>query len=777
VAGPLLIVASVVAVLHWMVFSGRLTTQHPDLLAFWTPTYCLLGKSLAAGHVPGWNPFVMGGVPFAADPQSGWMYVPAMVLFSALPCAMAIRLMVVLQPILAGLGVYWFTCSEGVSRAGATIGGVALALGLSASRLGVFLPFPSYLAWTALLLAACSRFFASRTWSGRLIWTLITAATWGQLAAAHFAQGLLSGTAALAIYVTVKSWSVVRERRWQGRELIGGLAVLAAALPLVSLAFLLPRLIYLPHTSFKIGSAVFEQATSLPAAWPLRLATSPGFFLGATPLVLSVGSLWAWRATPFRPLIAAFAAFGLLSYLAGSAPVVRLITPLSRRVGIVGLYSHFPARFSMGMLLAIPVLAAVGLDAWRDSPSWRPRVLMLVPGLLVWFVLTSALGASLAQLAIPGIGLLLGGSALLSVARRPALAVFVPLVVVAELVANGLAGQSADSVGLGAAARLDPFGADASGWFSALRAPDVDVASYLRPGPLARELQALGGGARYLSLDPAAADHRGYLNHLSPRYWELMANQRSMLFSLRDAQGYNPVQLERYWTYVRAVSQAVRLDYTAAVLERPSSTALDLLQVGWVVGPTTAPPLSGLIPSFTDGPWTLYRRSDQPPRAALLSSWQAVLSPEQALNAVTSPAFDPSATAVVEGSALPQPGSPGGGTASYRDLGSQAARVLVRASAPSLVVVHNSFDPGWHARLDGRPVPILHADYLVQGVMVPAGDHTLDLSYDDPWIGYGAAGSTVAVMLLAGVAALARKKERSSLAKRQGPVTAARSGR
>ena len=115
-AGPLVIVVAVVVLLRSFVFQGRLSTQHPDLLAYWLPTYCYLGKSLRALHVPLWNPYAMGGVPFAADPQSGWMYVPAMLLSTALPCGLAVQLMVALQPVLAGLGVYWFARNEGLFR-------------------------------------------------------------------------------------------------------------------------------------------------------------------------------------------------------------------------------------------------------------------------------------------------------------------------------------------------------------------------------------------------------------------------------------------------------------------------------------------------------------------------------------------------------------------------------------------------------------------------------------------------------------------------------------
>jgi uncharacterized membrane protein YfhO len=100
-------------------------------------------------------------------------------------------------------------------------------------------------------------------------------------------------------------------------------------------------------------------------------------------------------------------------------------------------------------------------------------------------------------------------------------------------------------------------------------------------------------------------------------------------------------------------------------------------------------------------------------------------------------------------------------SAAYRDLGPQAAVVRVQTPAPALVLIRNPYDPDWHATVDGRAAPIAPADYLMQGVMVPAGTHTIALAYDDPWIGYGLLGSAIAVALLAGAGVYGRKRERA----------------
>ena len=45
--------------------------------------------------------------------------------------------------------------------------------------------------------------------------------------------------------------------------------------------------------------------------------------------------------------------------------------------------------------------------------------------------------------------------------------------------------------------------------------------------------------------------------------------------------------------------------------------------------------------------------------------------------------------------------------------------------------------------MDGEPAPVLRADYLLQGVPVPAGRHEIRLEYHEPAIGRGIAGSVV----------------------------------
>ena len=83
-AGPAFIVVGVLFALRGFVFHPLLTNEHPDILTFWLPRFSFLGRELSAGHIPLWNPNEMLGYRFAADPQSGWLYVPPMVLFSSL---------------------------------------------------------------------------------------------------------------------------------------------------------------------------------------------------------------------------------------------------------------------------------------------------------------------------------------------------------------------------------------------------------------------------------------------------------------------------------------------------------------------------------------------------------------------------------------------------------------------------------------------------------------------------------------------------------------------
>src|SRR5437867_3534153 len=111
-AGPLLIVVAVLILTRGFWLQGRLSREHVDLLSFWLPRWCAMGKGVFAGHVPTWLPNQFGGGPFASDPQSGWAYLPVMLLFGAVSCSRALGLLITLNPLLAGLGMYAFFRGE-----------------------------------------------------------------------------------------------------------------------------------------------------------------------------------------------------------------------------------------------------------------------------------------------------------------------------------------------------------------------------------------------------------------------------------------------------------------------------------------------------------------------------------------------------------------------------------------------------------------------------------------------------------------------------------------
>lgn len=759
-SGPLLIVGLVVIVLWTYVARSLLTTF--DVLRYFMPTFCAMGKSLVAGHIPLWNPAVAGGMPFAADPQSGWMYLPAMALFAGLPCGTAIRWMIVLQPILGGLGTYAFLRSERVSRPGATVAGLAASAGVAGAELVVSLPFSGMIAWTAITLAACSKYMRARAWSARIAWCLAAAAAWGQIAAAHFSVGLLIGTLAVGAYILQATWSNFADERWTARRAVAIAGLLFVAAGTVNLAFVLPRLAYVPDTNLSVGYAGLDQladqivggdvgpVTIGPSAgpvWPLKLAAAPGAHLGGVVLGLT---FLGWRSKPRRPLVVAFAVFGALCYVLSLRVVTEAVPGSLRSLRVVQFYLHSPEWFGYGLLIALPVLGGLGLDAFTEAGSVRSRLAWLIPGLIVWVALPWLFGAGLDHLWPVLLGTTLGGAALVLLLRWNAAAILVPLVLALEL---GVA-----------ATRQGPAGR----WYEpgprlviGAPRPSVDPQAYADDtGPVLEAVRRDGGGRVMTVADVSGIGRRRQTT------MRVLTPNLAMLYGVEDAAVFDPVQLLRYWVFVRA-SQRAEITYNRSAFIRPSPAVLDLFQVGWVVVRRGAAPPEPGARSSGDATWDLYRLRDPPLRASVIASWTVVPAgeayPNKALLKVLQPDFDPEAEVVLEDDPgiSPSAGPPTAATnATYAALDRQSALVTVDAPTEAVVLVRNVYDSGWRAMIDGRPAHVLRADYLFQAVPVPPGHHTIRLFYSDPWIGIGLLGSSATVLLLLIAAGVARRRER-----------------
>lgn len=93
---------------------------------------------------------------------------------------------------------------------------------------------------------------------------------------------------------------------------------------------------------------------------------------------------------------------------------------------------------------------------------------------------------------------------------------------------------------------------------------------------------------------------------------------------------------------------------------------------------------------------------------------------------------DPFATAIVEGGAPGTPVQPGLLMVERDDPDFQ--RISVQGSG--LLLASDQWDPGWHCRIDGRPVPTLRANYALKACWVPPGSRTVDWEYRPSWLGW-----------------------------------------
>jgi hypothetical protein len=79
---------------------------------------------------------------------------------------------------------------------------------------------------------------------------------------------------------------------------------------------------------------------------------------------------------------------------------------------------------------------------------------------------------------------------------------------------------------------------------------------------------------------------------------------------------------------------------------------------------------------------------------------------------------------------------------------SQRVRIETQTSAPAILVLNDANYPGWRALVNGQPAPILTADYLFRGVVVPSGHARVEFVYAPTSFRVGAAISLASFVVL-----------------------------
>ena len=755
---PLLVLAAIVAAFEDFLSADRIPAYR-DLLVFVVPFKHFLADHLRRLALPLWNPCLYMGTPFLASLQSGVFYPPSLVL--ALPFPLGFNLFLLLHFVCAATGFWCFSRWRGLGANAAALGALSFTLGgylVSMVSLTNHLQGAVWIPWVSLFWMR----YASERHRRDLALFVVS-----------FALELLAGSpeTALMISALLVAWTIlVTPRGWIGRLHLAATFVAGALIAGGLVAFqLVPTLEYVQHSD-RGGTLPFEEV----ATWSLQPVSlfqlllpqyvAPGgdapwvqqnlggatpwiasLYLGIVPLCLAIAAAASAREARFW---GAVIVVSMLLALGASAP---LLPWLYRLAPFVFGRFRYPEKFYLLVQFAAAVLAAEGAERCiqRIRGCERLAVIaalaLLVPiaGLLLlrWFFPASYLhfvaamtgrvtpftqiapvAESLSDKGVRSAVLLACLLAVLGIHRAAALSEPLFRTILVLLVGVDLA-----SVAHGLNHAVSWSGLQSQTLVTdvdALRAHHRRIYLYqTETAPFAGQAaQPISGLEHWVRFEPEVRSVDEYLREL----WRTMLLDIPMVHGLGTLSGGDGI--------VRSSDSRLRREVAGASREG-AVKLLRVFGVGVLAGavPLEATELEG-GPALPGGaPAYVYKMREPVAAAYVTAHVSQATTAEEAFRRMLEPTFEPGRDATVD--ALPRdwvepsPGEGNAGKVEIRCWAEEEVELLVWAERPLLLVLNDSFFPGWSARVDGVAAEIRRANFLSRGVFVPRGQHQVRFLY------------------------------------------------
>ena len=137
-----------------------------------------------------------------------------------------------------------------------------------------------------------------------------------------------------------------------------------------------------------------------------------------------------------------------------------------------------------------------------------------------------------------------------------------------------------------------------------------------------------------------------------------------------------------------------------------------------------------------DGDLALIEFTGALPRARLYSNWQVSTNDTATLQTLTNTNFDPWQTVLVS---TPLPTAPAAdatnqnvGSVEFKSYAPKDILFNAQATGPAVLLLNDRFDPHWRVLVDGKPAELLRCNFIMRGVYLTPGQHTVEFQFGLP---------------------------------------------
>lgn len=713
----------------------------PDVITQIYPWKDLTIDTWKSGAIPLWNPYSFGGTSHAANYQSA-VFSPFNLLFFVLPQTDAWSVLVLLQPILAGAGMYIFLTSLGLSRISRATGSLAF---MFCGFITVWMAYGT-LAYAALWLPLALFFVRmhqrGKPWAAPFVSVVL-------------ALSFLSGHFQISLYVFLMTgayslYTVFENTRDRWRN-----SVLLAAVPVGALLAAFQIFPSLEAYTGAVRSGLFQKGEIIPWNYLVTLFAPDFFgnpvtrndwfghyaewagFVGVVPLFLSVFAvLFLYRKN------AQVKFFGFSALVSLMLAVPSPLNDLMYAVRFPVLSTSAASRIIVLFSFSLSALAALGADGlfsrWNGKVHKKDWlfIVLFIAGLAVlwaWLLLTDPMPAGRLSVAV----------------RNTVLPTGMLVSAIAVYLSGFVLKKRRKKAALMALMILTAFDMYryASKWMP------FDPKEFVYPR------------AEILSeLTTRTKDSQG-------RVFGNLGGEASVYFDIPLIEGYDAVYQARYGEFIRSaetgkpgipersvVQLSKNAEYTNTILNlmgvRYLAHRISDGRQGWAFPHWNYPEYT-LV--WKDETYELYENAKALPRAFLASSYVRQTSGEGILHALFSGEIDPEKTVVLENEPEIQPAE-GEGTAEIVRYRENRVEIRTDSRVPKLLFLSDVYDTGWHAAVDSKPSSLYRANYTFRAVSIPAGTHTVTMWYWPQSLTYGLLAAVFGTLWSIGIFVIQKKR-------------------